>query len=47
MPNAEIVATIREKYLALIHDLDKRGRRRWAATEAMAIGHYCATLGNV
>ena len=39
MPNAKTVETIREKYLALIHDLDERGRRRWAATEAMAIGH--------
>ena len=39
MPNAKTVATIRAKYLALINDLDERGRRRWAATEAMAIGH--------
>ena len=39
MPNAQTVATIRVKYLALIDDLDERGRRRWAATEAMAIGH--------
>lgn len=39
MPNAKTVGTLREKYLALINDLDERGRRRWAATEAMAIGH--------
>jgi hypothetical protein len=39
MPNAQTVATIRAKYLALINDLDERGRRRWAAIEAMAIGH--------
>jgi hypothetical protein len=39
MPNAKTVETIRTKYLALINDLDERGRRRWAATEAMAIGH--------
>lgn len=39
MPNAKTVASIRVKYLALIDDLDERGRRRWAATEAMAIGH--------
>lgn len=39
MPNAKTVEIIREKYLALIDDLDERGRRRWAATEAIAIGH--------
>ena len=39
MPNAQIVETLRTKYLALANDLDERGRRRWAATEAMAIGH--------
>lgn len=39
MLNAKTVETIRTKYLALINDLDERGRRRWAATEAMAIGH--------
>lgn len=39
MPDAKTVATIREKYLALLNDLDERGRRRWAATEAIAIGH--------
>ncbi len=39
MPNAKTVETLRIKYLALVNDLDERGRRRWAATEAMAIGH--------
>ncbi len=39
MPNPEIVEILRVKYLALANDLDERGRRRWAATEAMAIGH--------
>jgi transposase len=39
MPNAQTVETLRTKYLALTNDLDERGRRRWAATEAMAIGH--------
>lgn len=39
MPNARTVETLRIKYLALVNDLDERGRRRWAATEAMAIGH--------
>jgi len=39
MPNAKTVELVREKYRALINDLDERGRRRWAATEAVAIGH--------
>ena len=39
MPNTKVVEGLRFKYLALIDDLDERGRRRWAATEAIAIGH--------
>lgn len=38
MPNAKVVEGLRFKYLALLDDLDERGRRRWAATEAMALG---------
>ena len=38
MPDASVVKWIREKYTALIGDLDERGRRRWAATEARALG---------
>lgn len=38
MPDAAVVEGIREKYYVLVDDLDERGRRRWAATEAMAIG---------
>jgi transposase len=38
MPDASVVKLIREKYTALISDLDERGRRRWAATEARALG---------
>lgn len=38
MPDAAVVKGIREKYHALVDDLDERGRRRWAATEAIAIG---------
>lgn len=38
MPDANVVKWIREKYIALIGDLDERGRRRWAATEARALG---------
>jgi len=39
MPDATIVNGIRRKYNALVEDLDERGRRRWAATEAEAIGY--------
>ena len=38
MPDANVVKGIRLKYNALVEDLDERGRRRWAATEAMALG---------
>jgi transposase len=38
MPDATMVDGIRSKYHALVNDLDERGRRRWAATEAIAIG---------
>ena len=38
MSNATIVEWIRTKYLAVITDLDERGRRRWAAAEAMSLG---------
>ena len=39
MPDATIVKGIRRKYNALVEDLDERGRRRWAATEAESIGY--------
>ena len=38
MPDASVVKWIREKFTALIGDLDERGRRRWAATEARSLG---------
>ena len=38
MPDASVVEGLRLKYSALVDDLDERGRRRWAATEAMALG---------
>lgn len=38
MPDANVVGWIRGKYTALIGDLDERGRRRWAATEARSLG---------
>src|SRR3954452_23653682 len=39
MQDAETTAAIRAKYLELLDDLDERGRRRWAAVEARALGH--------
>ena len=39
MPNPKLVEVLRVKDLSLVNDLDERGQRRWAATEAMAIGH--------
>jgi hypothetical protein len=39
MRNAAIVNGLRQKYNALVNDLDERGRRRWAATEADSIGY--------
>lgn len=38
MPDANVIEWIREKYVALVGDLDERGRRRWAATEARSLG---------
>lgn len=38
MPDAAVVAWIREKFVLLSEDLDERGRRRWAATEAASLG---------
>lgn len=38
MQDATIVAWIRDKFQALEAELDERGRRRWAATEARSLG---------
>ena len=38
MPDTAIVNGLYQKWTALVDDLDERARRRWAATEAMAIG---------
>ena len=38
MPDAQVITWIRNKYLALVADLDERGRRRWAAAEARSLG---------
>ena len=39
MPDAHVVHWIRTKYIDLLSELDERGRRRWAATEARSLGH--------
>jgi hypothetical protein len=36
MPDAQVIEWIREKYTAIVGDLDERGRRRWAAARASA-----------
>ena len=38
MQDALTIAGIRAKYVELLDDLDERGRRRWAAVEARALG---------
>src|SRR4030042_4687841 len=38
MPEATVVEWIRSKYVRLVGELDGRGRRRWAATEASPRG---------
>ena len=38
MPEATVVEWIRGKFVALVEELDERGRRRWAATEAVSLG---------
>lgn len=38
MPEARVVAWIRQKFANIAQDLDERGRRRWAASEALSLG---------
>jgi len=38
MPDAQIIEGIELKFNALVGDLDERGKRRWAAAEAMVLG---------
>jgi hypothetical protein len=38
MQDAAVIQAVREKFQALSNDLDERARRRWAATEARALG---------
>ena len=38
MLDAKLIEWIRDKYTKLAVELDERGRRRWAAVEAMSLG---------
>ena len=38
MYDAKVIKAIEDKYIELLDDLDERGRRRWAAVEARALG---------
>jgi hypothetical protein len=38
MHDASVIKAIEGKYIELLDDLDERGRRRWAAVEARALG---------
>lgn len=38
MAEASVIEWIREKYSAIVGDLDERGRRRWAAAESRSLG---------
>lgn len=38
MPDAKLIEWIRDKYRNLSAEFDERGRRRWAAVEAMSLG---------
>jgi transposase len=38
MPDAQVIEWIREKYTAIVSDLDERARRRWGAAEARSLG---------
>lgn len=39
MPDAAIIEGLERKFNLLVGDLDERGRRRWVASEAMALGY--------
>jgi len=38
MADDQVIEWIRSKYCSMISELDERGRRRWAATEAISLG---------
>ena len=39
MLSANVAKTIKQKYQLVRPELDERGRRLWAASEAMVLGH--------
>jgi hypothetical protein len=44
MQDATMIEAIEGKYIELLDDLDERGRRRWAAVEARALGYGGITM---
>ncbi len=46
MPETQVVEWVREKYVALVEDLDERGRRRWAGAEARSLGWTKTNMKN-
>jgi hypothetical protein len=38
MPEVRVIEWIRQKFANIAQDLDERGRRRWAASEALSLG---------
>src|SRR6516165_11317486 len=38
MHDAQVIKAIEGKYIEMLDELDERGRRRWAAVEAKALG---------
>jgi transposase len=44
MQEARTIKLLKRKYIALKNDLDERARRRWAATEALALGRGGITM---
>jgi len=38
MPDTRVIEWIRKKFVNIAQDLDERGRRRWAASEALSLG---------
>ncbi|HUF61667.1 MAG TPA: ISAzo13 family transposase [Verrucomicrobiales bacterium] len=38
MPAEDVLTWIRRKYVSILPELDERGRRRWAAAEALSLG---------
>src|SRR2546427_4907294 len=39
MTDIGIIEVLRRKFTRLVSDLNERGRRRWAASEALELGH--------